>query len=65
MSDNKEIVAVGSIAFDSIETPKGKRDRILGGSATYFGIAASVFSKVHFYFLCFDLFLWVYLAGDL
>ena len=47
MSYNNEIVAVGSIAFDSIESPKGKRNRILGGSATYFGIAASLFAKVH------------------
>ena len=47
MSQLKEIVAVGSIAFDSIETPKGSRDKILGGSSTYFGVAASLFSKVH------------------
>ena len=47
MFKTKEIVAVGSIAFDSIETPKGKRDHILGGSATFFGVAASMYSKVH------------------
>ena len=47
MSDLKEIVAVGSIAFDSIETPKGKRDHILGGSSTYFGVASSLFTKVN------------------
>ena len=47
MSDLKEIVAVGSIAFDSIKTSMGKRDNILGGSATFFGVAASMFSKVH------------------
>ena len=47
MSEIKEIVAVGSIAFDSIETPKGKREHMLGGSATFFGIGASIFSKVH------------------
>ena len=46
MTNLKEIVAVGSIAFDSIDTPKGKRDHILGGSSTYFGVAASLFSKV-------------------
>ena len=47
MVDKKEIVVVGSVAFDSIETPKGKRDKILGGSATYFSIASSLFSKIH------------------
>ena len=47
MSKLKEIVAVGSIAFDSIETPKGKREHMLGGSATFFGVGASIFSKVH------------------
>jgi sugar/nucleoside kinase (ribokinase family) len=47
MSDLNDIVAVGSIAFDSIETPKGKRNHILGGSSTYFGVAASLFSKVN------------------
>ena len=45
MKDSKEILAVGSIAFDSIKTPNGNRDKILGGSATYFGIAASYYSK--------------------
>ena len=47
MSNSKEIVAVGSIAFDSIKTPKGERDRILGGSSTYFGVSASLFTKVN------------------
>jgi len=46
MSNLKEIVAVGSIAFDTVETSMGKRERILGGSSTYFGIAASSFSQV-------------------
>ena len=46
MLDSKEILAVGSIAFDSIQTPKGDRDRILGGSATYFGVAASQYTNV-------------------
>jgi sugar/nucleoside kinase (ribokinase family) len=40
------IVAIGSVAFDSIETPAGKRDRCLGGSATYFSLAASFFTQV-------------------
>tara|TARA_B100000029_G_scaffold510678_1_gene602739 strand:- start:990 stop:1880 length:891 start_codon:yes stop_codon:yes gene_type:complete len=46
MSEKKEILAVGSIAFDSIETPNGNREKILGGSATYFGVSASQFSAV-------------------
>ncbi len=40
------ITVVGSVAFDSIETPAGRRDRCLGGAATYFSIAASYFTNV-------------------
>src|ERR1700692_3177092 len=40
------ILVVGSVAFDTIETPKGKRDRCLGGAATYFACAASYFTDV-------------------
>ncbi|MBI3950934.1 MAG: sugar kinase [Acidobacteria bacterium] len=40
------ILVVGSVAFDSIETPFGQRDRILGGSATYFSVASSFFTDV-------------------
>ena len=40
------ILVVGSVAFDTIETPKGKRDRCLGGAATYFALAASYFTDV-------------------
>ncbi len=40
------ILVVGSVALDSIETPFGKRKEILGGSATYFSLAASFFDKV-------------------
>ena len=46
MNDYKDILAVGSIAFDTIETPKGKREHILGGSSTYFSISASLYSNV-------------------
>ena len=46
MKDSKEILAVGSIAFDSIKTPNGDRNKILGGSCTYFSIAASHYTKV-------------------
>jgi sugar/nucleoside kinase (ribokinase family) len=40
------ILAVGSIAFDSIATPSGHADNVLGGSATYFSLAASYFTDV-------------------
>ena len=39
------LVTVGTVAFDSIETPYGKADRIVGGAATYASIAASYFTK--------------------
>ena len=39
------IIVVGSSAFDDIETPKGKRVRILGGSCIYFSLAASFKSQ--------------------
>jgi sugar/nucleoside kinase (ribokinase family) len=41
-----EILVVGSLAYDSIETPSGKVDHALGGSANYFSLAASLFAKV-------------------
>ena len=40
------LLVVGSLAFDSIKTPAGKAERILGGSATYFSLAASYFTNV-------------------
>jgi sugar/nucleoside kinase (ribokinase family) len=40
------ITVVGSVAFDSIETPAGRRERCLGGAATYFSLAASFFTEV-------------------
>ncbi len=40
------LLAVGSIAFDTIKTPHGKAEKILGGSATYFALAASYFTEV-------------------
>lgn len=39
------LLVVGSIAFDSIETPDGSVDDILGGSASHFSMAASFFTK--------------------
>lgn len=38
------IVAVGTVAFDTIETPFGRADRILGGSATFISLAARYFA---------------------
>jgi len=40
------ILAVGSIAFDSITTPSGRAENVVGGSATYFSLAASYFTDV-------------------
>jgi sugar/nucleoside kinase (ribokinase family) len=40
------ILCVGSIALDSIKTPFGKAEEVLGGSATYFSYAASFFAPV-------------------
>ena len=40
------LLVVGSVAFDSIETPYGKVPRVLGGAATYFSLAASFFTQV-------------------
>ena len=40
------LTVVGSIAFDSVKTPFGERDRMLGGSAVHFALAASFFTDV-------------------
>jgi len=40
------ITVVGSIAFDAVETPFGIRERMLGGAATHFALAASFFEHV-------------------
>lgn len=40
------ILAVGSVAFDTIATPAGHADNVLGGSATHFSLAASYFTEV-------------------
>lgn len=40
------ILVVGSVAFDSIETPFGRAEKVIGGSATYFSVAASFFTEV-------------------
>lgn len=41
------LTVVGSVAFDALETPFGKRERILGGAGTHFSLSASFFSKVN------------------
>tara|TARA_B100000609_G_C17221151_1_gene440133 strand:- start:65 stop:970 length:906 start_codon:yes stop_codon:yes gene_type:complete len=47
MEEKKEIVVVGSVAYDDVKTIKGDKKRLLGGSGTYFSIAASLFTKVN------------------
>jgi sugar/nucleoside kinase (ribokinase family) len=41
------ITVVGSVAFDAVKTPFGERERMLGGAATYFALAASFFDQTH------------------
>jgi len=41
-----DILVIGSVAFDSVETPFGRGDDVLGGSATYFSTSASFFTGV-------------------
>jgi bifunctional ADP-heptose synthase (sugar kinase/adenylyltransferase) len=40
------VLVVGSVAFDGIKSPSGQVDRVLGGAATYFSLAASFFTDV-------------------
>lgn len=40
------LTVVGSVAFDALETPFGKREKILGGAATHFSLSASFFTEV-------------------
>ncbi len=40
------ILVVGSVAYDTVETPFGKAERVLGGSASFFSVAASFFAPV-------------------
>ena len=39
------LLVIGTVAFDAIETPFGKTDKIVGGAATYISLAASYFTK--------------------
>jgi sugar/nucleoside kinase (ribokinase family) len=45
-TDDMSILCVGSVALDSVETPFGKAERVIGGSAVYFTAAASLFTPV-------------------
>ncbi len=45
MRKNNSILIIGSVAVDSIETPFGKRESVLGGSATYSSLSASFFNE--------------------
>src|ERR671910_322634 len=40
------LTVVGSIAYDAVRTPSGERERMLGGAATHFALAASFFDEV-------------------
>ncbi|MEJ7700136.1 MAG: hypothetical protein WKF71_10890 [Pyrinomonadaceae bacterium] len=40
------LTVVGSVAFDALETPFGKRDKLLGGAGTHFALSASFFTEV-------------------
>jgi sugar/nucleoside kinase (ribokinase family) len=41
------LTVVGSVAFDAVETPFGKRDKILGGAGTHFALSSSFFTQVN------------------
>ncbi|MEI6080273.1 MAG: PfkB family carbohydrate kinase [bacterium] len=42
----RKILVAGTLAFDSLETPHGKKEKIIGGSGNHFAIAASIFTKL-------------------
>lgn len=46
MSKKNDVLVVGSVALDDVETPFGRRKNSLGGSAVYFSLACSIFSAV-------------------
>ena len=39
------LVSVGTVAFDAVETPFGKTDKIIGGACTYISLSASYFNS--------------------
>ncbi len=40
------LLCVGTLAFDTVETPMGRRERVMGGSASYFAYSAAFFTPV-------------------
>src|SRR4029453_5696662 len=46
------ILVVGSVAYDTVETPSGRAERVLGGSASFFAVAASYFAPVNLVGVC-------------
>ena len=44
--DRMKLLIVGSVAYDTVKTPFGERERVLGGSASYSSLAASFFTRV-------------------
>src|SRR6185295_14678802 len=44
--DMPTVLVVGSVAFDTIETPRGSALFVLGGAASYFSVSANFFTKV-------------------
>ena len=46
MKKGKTILVVGSIGIDTLETPMGIRNDVLGGSASFFSVAASLFAPI-------------------
>jgi bifunctional ADP-heptose synthase (sugar kinase/adenylyltransferase) len=41
------ILVVGSVAYDTVETPFGRAEKVLGGSASFFSVAAAFFAPVN------------------
>jgi sugar/nucleoside kinase (ribokinase family) len=46
VSHDRSVLAVGSVAFDTVQTPAGKAESVLGGSVNYFSIASSFYAPV-------------------
>lgn len=47
--EKNSVLIVGTVAYDSIETPYGRRERVMGGSAVYASLSARLFSKVYLF----------------
>ena len=46
LAAHMSLTVVGSIAYDAVTTPFGERERMLGGAATHFALAASFFDQI-------------------